>query len=41
VRAEADAENPEGRGELKITGGIQISQNTQEEYRREWRQGHR
>jgi len=31
VRAEADAENPEGRDELKISGGIQISQSAQEE----------
>jgi len=31
VRTEADAENPEGRDELKITGGIQICQSTQEE----------
>jgi len=27
VRIEVDAENPEGRDELKISGEIQISQN--------------
>jgi len=31
VRAEADAENPESRDELKISRGIQISQSAQEE----------
>jgi len=31
VRTETDAENPEGRDELKISRGIQVSQSVQEE----------
>jgi len=31
VRTEVDAEDPEGRDELKISGGIQTSQSAQEE----------
>ena len=31
MRTEADAENPEGRDELKIPGGIHIIQSAKEE----------